>query len=257
MLRPRKPELDLDAAKIPRHWYGGSAVASHIANGVSLLFPAGERFFVRSVHHFLDAITDERLRAEIRGFFGQEGSHARAHEQDFERLRAQGYRIDNFLRLYMRICFDVIERYSPPALNLATTAAAEHFTAMMAEEVFTTERLDGAHPEMRKLLLWHAAEEIEHKHVAFEVLQTVNPSYPLRVAGLAIATVNLATWWVLGTSLLLRQDGVSARAALRELRRLPGRPVFARGIRAYLRRDFHPRQNDNYGLAEAYFAEAA
>jgi predicted metal-dependent hydrolase len=268
MLRPRKPGLALDA-KIPRHWFGGSAVASHIANGVNLLFPAGERFFVRSVNHYLDTLGDASLRAEVRGFFGQEGSHARAHEQDFERLRAQGYKIDGFLRVYQRFSFDVLEKLCPPELNLAGTAAAEHFTAIMAEGALASDGLALAHPEMRKLLMWHAAEEIEHKHVAFDVLQAVNPSYALRMAGLALATLNLAAWWMVASAMLMHQDGLTPRSARREMKAIrkhaasmprPDGPifsrVFARGIREYARRDFHPRQHDNYALAAAYLAEA-
>ena len=40
---------------------------------------------------------------------------------------------------------------------------------------------------MREMLAWHAAEEIEHKAVAFDVLQAVAPSYALRMAGLFFA----------------------------------------------------------------------
>ena len=32
---PRSPGVDLDAP-VPRHWFGGNAVATHIANGVNL-----------------------------------------------------------------------------------------------------------------------------------------------------------------------------------------------------------------------------
>ena len=265
MLRPRRPQLDLSATAIPRHWFARSAVATHMGNGLNLLFPAGERFFVRSVNHYVDQLEDDALRAEVRGFFGQEGSHARAHEQDIERLRAQGYRVDRFLRLYQRFCFDLLEKRCPPALNLAGTAAAEHYTAIMAEDALAGGGLEHAHPEMQRLLKWHAAEEIEHKHVAFDVLRAVNPSYALRMAGLALATINLAAWWAVASVMLLRQDGVSLRAARRELRGLRahaqvGKPaggrVFARGIRAYLRRDFHPRDHDNYAIARAYLEEA-
>ena len=34
------------------------------------------------------------------------------------------------------------------------------------------------------------------------------------------------------------------------------RGVFGRGIREYLRRDFHPKQNDNYHLAKQFLESA-
>ena len=124
--------------------------------------------------------------------------------------------------------------------------------------------LELAHPAMRQLLYWHAAEELEHKSVAFDVLQQVNSSYALRVAGLAISTAMLVSMWWTATLYLLWQDGVTPRAAARSLREMRkvrpsepiGRRVFARGIRAYLRRDFHPDQDDNYHLAAELLAKA-
>ena len=61
MIQPRAPDLDLDT-RIPRHWFGGNALATHIVNGVNLLFPAGEQFFVRSVRRYLDAVEGEQNR---------------------------------------------------------------------------------------------------------------------------------------------------------------------------------------------------
>ncbi|HSS02475.1 MAG TPA: metal-dependent hydrolase, partial [Kofleriaceae bacterium] len=83
-------DLDVDFTRVPRHWMFGSPTATAIANGVNLLFPHGERFFVRSVKHFLDQIEDPALRAGIKGFFGQEGRHAHAHYRFNQILRAPG-----------------------------------------------------------------------------------------------------------------------------------------------------------------------
>jgi predicted metal-dependent hydrolase len=249
-------------AAVPRHWFGGSAVATHISNGVNMLFPQGERFFVRSVKHFLDRIEDPELRGQIRGFFGQEGRHASAHDDYNDHLRAQGFRIDRFLALHDRVCYDWLERVTPPEVRLAATAAAEHYTAIMAEGAFTGNLFDSAHPVMRELLLWHAAEEIEHKSVAFDVLQTVNPSYRLRLIGLAYATALLGTSWLAAALMLMRQDGLSLREIRRQLKAMGDRDpiikrVFARGIREYARRDFHPAHNDNFHLARDHFAGRA
>ena len=71
---PKVRSPGVDVSGVPRHWFGGNVVATHVANGVNLLFPAGERFFVRSVHHYLDRIDDEHLRARVKGFFSRSTS---------------------------------------------------------------------------------------------------------------------------------------------------------------------------------------
>lgn len=267
-ITPRKPPLGF--ADVPRHWFAGLPVPSHISNGVNLLFPHGERFFVRSVYHFLDRLDDPELVAAVKGFGGQEGRHARAHEDYFDTLRAQGYDIDGFLRAYAWLA-GKIEALSSPELRLATTAAAEHFTAIMAEGAATEMPFDQVHPAMRELLLWHAAEELEHKSVAFDVLQRVAPSYALRVAGLATSTLMLSGFWIAAALVLLRQDGIGPVDMVRRMRAMRQaaaasgvktprpifRRVFLRGIREYLRRDFHPDHNDNYHLAAELLARAA
>lgn len=255
---PIPRDLDVDFSKVPRHWLYGNATATAIANGVNMLFPWGERFFVRSVNHFIDRVEDPDLRAQIKGFFQQEGRHAKAHDEFNAILRAQGYEVDKFLADYKRVS-QWIEDHTSPELHLAVTAAAEHFTAIMAEGAFTRGVLDEAAPEMRMLLAWHAAEEIEHKSVAFDVLQVVDPSYRLRVLGLVVATALLGGFWIWGAATLMRQDKLGLRRTLRGLREQRKqdpmiRRVFVRGIRQYLRRDFHPNQNEDRTLATTWFA---
>jgi hypothetical protein len=255
--RPRSSPVTFDAG-VPRRWFADLAVPSHIVNGVNLLFPAGERFFVRSVRHYQGQIQDPLLREQVKGFFGQEGRHAQAHERFFEVMESQGYAIAEFLATYERIVYGTIEPMTSPELRLAVTVALEHYTAIMAENVLRDGLLEEAHPTMKGLLLWHAAEEIEHRAVAFDVLEAVAPSYRLRMAGLAMATVALGGFWIAATAMLLRQDHARGeRGAFRAFRKVDRRGaivkrVFARGIREYVRRDFHPSQNDVDGLAEGY-----
>ncbi len=263
--KPRSPGLAFEAT-LPRHWFAGNVVATHIANGVNLLFPAGERFFVRSVHHYLDQVKSPELQAQAKGFFGQEGRHAKEHERMFDTLREQGYPIDRFLALYERVAYQIIEKVAPTSLALATTAAAEHYTAIMAENALRMNLLQNAHPTIRALLHWHAAEEIEHRSVAFDVLNEVAPGYGLRMAGLAMATVCLAGFWIMATSMLLASDpDATVERIIKDFRlarqaRLSRDPnakgttqaVFLRGIREYMRPDFHPSQSDIDHLAEQY-----
>lgn len=256
--RPRSPGVDLDA-ELPRYWLADNAWATHIANGVNMLFPAGERFFVRSVNHYMDHVDDPHLKAQIKGFFGQEGRHAKEHERQLRQLEQQGYDVHRILALYERIAFGFLERVSPTSLALATTAAAEHFTAIMAENALKSRLLDHAHPAMRQLLYWHAAEEIEHRAVAFDVLRKVNPSYGLRMAGLAMASVCLTGFWAMAVTVLLTQDTELEKKRLWDdflaMRAVKERRAFLwKGIRSYMRPDFHPSQADIDHLAEEYLS---
>ena len=57
----------------------------------------------------------------------------------------------------------------PEYLNLASTMALEHYTAMMASEFLANpQHFKDADPEVRAMWEWHSIEEIEHKGVAFD-----------------------------------------------------------------------------------------
>lgn len=263
-LRVRRMDFPFAEADIPRWWLHGNPVLTQLANGLNLLFPSGERFFIRSVKHYLERIEDPELRARVKAFFGQEGRHGHEHERMNRVMERHGYDIQRFLRIYERVAFGMIEPRVPPVLRLSTTVALEHFTASLAEGALTRGMLDGAHPLMAELLRWHAAEEIEHKSVAFDVLRAVDPRYGVRVAGLVIATSQLLGWWFVATAMLMAQEGLAPeeraqwRAEAERLRvehegsdRLE---LFRRAILDYLRPDFHPDDRDDYALARDYLA---
>ena len=248
--------MGFDFSDVPKKWFYDSIVATHIANGLHLVFPDGERFFVRSVRHYIKQIQDPALRARVRGFAGQEASHGHEHEQAFAMLEAQGYEIQRWLERYKQIAYGEIEPRVPPILRLSITAALEHFTATMAERGLDTEFLEHAHPVMRDLLRWHAAEEIEHKSVAYDVLQAVDDRYAVRVAGLGLAFVALMAFWRSATKMLLAQEDITKQQIKAERKKAKDRGqnnLFLIGaLLAYLRPGFHPDQVDNDRLAEQY-----
>lgn len=248
----------------PKYWLADSAFATALSNGLNLLFPEGERFFVRSVNRHLDQIDDPELRERVKQFFGQEGEHANAHQRFFEILRAHGHDVDAFLGPYRRIAYDWIEPRFPAKLALSVTAAAEHFTAVFAEHALETRFFEQYAPAaIAQLMQWHAAEEIEHKDVAFEVLRRVDDRYSVRMLGLVAATLLLGGFWAGATILLLVDDPeVSARRIAAEYvytaaRGEVGGSQMAGAFLEYARPDFHPANTGNDHLAAAYFDEIA
>jgi len=255
----RKLSLPFDE-DIPKHWFGDNPVQTHIFNGLNLVFPDGERFFVRSVMDHVDRIEDPELLRQVRGFNGQEGRHAHEHERYFAALRAQGYSIDRFLARFRKFT-TWSTKLLPAAFRLSITAGAEHYTATLGAFALENPRRREAHPVMQRLIAWHAIEEIEHKAVAFDVLQATHPSYALRITGFLFATVVLLVWAGAGMRMLLDQDGIDraqTKAMLRDLERRDGgkmRRALRDGFKDYLRRDFHPNQIDDLEMAHAHLEE--
>ena len=250
--------MDFEFDDVPKYWFGGNAFATHVSNGLHLLFPDGERFFVRSVRHYLAEIDDETLAAAAEAFFGQEGSHAREHQRTYDLLAKTGFDVQRFLRGYRGFAFGWLEPRFPPSVRLAVTAAAEHFTAMFAHEGLTTGDLDRAHPAMRSLLQWHAAEEIEHKSVAFDVFQAVDGRYSVRAFGMVAAFLVISGLWTACAVSMMHQDPeltlsrIWADHKAADVEGGVGSFRMLRMLVEYLDPNFHPDHLDNYALARRH-----
>lgn len=248
--------MGFEFTDLPRHWLAGDPFLTQLVNGLHFVFPAGERFFIRSVKRYRDGLPDE-LADRVRAFCAQEAEHQAEHRRAFEAIEEQGYDVQSFLTWYRELAYGTVEEKAPPLLRLATTVALEHYTAVFGEFALTDPFLDDCDPRMRDLLKWHACEEIEHKAVAFDVLQAVNPSYLLRVSGFVVATVMLFYFWGQGVRHMLAQEPPAARRG-EEGGIGATMARFAFGLMPslldFLRPGFHPDDQDNYALAERYLA---
>lgn len=262
----RKPRLDFSQS-IDRFYLGGNPVKTHIFNALNLLFPDGERFFVKSVHDHAKDVTDPQLLSDVRAFAGQEGQHAHQHERFFVNLAQQGYSFERLLDRFQRLA-----RWSkkvPRSIRLSITAGAEHYTATMAAGLLESGILDECDSTMRDLMTWHALEEIEHKHVAYDVLVACYPktSYPLRLIGFIAASAVIAGFTFAGLRMLLIQDGKrgrlsraqfeAARAELGQGRELRFRKKLRVALLKYLVPGFHPNQQDDRAVLERFTPEVA
>jgi predicted metal-dependent hydrolase len=245
-----------------RHYVSGDLVMSHIVSMLSATFPEGEDFFVRSVRHYADQITDPELKGQVAGFIGQEVTHGREHRALNERLQAMGYPtrfVDRFVKGNLRR----EEKLFGPAYCLAVTAALEHYTATLAETLLTSDKAQAllGGNEVRSMLLWHALEESEHKSVAFDVYQTAVGNEKMRVRAMRITSVSFLVLMTLHTINSLLRDRDTYRPVLLvksvlALRHSPfvTRDVIAR-LRAYNKPGFHPDNNDNTELIAYWSAQ--
>lgn len=153
------------------------------------LFPRWRALFIASVKHHRAYAKDPKLAEEVRTFYAQEGIHTREHERDNDMQGTQGYpidamdgRVDKLLKLVSWLIF---RRW-----QLGVTCALEHFTAMMADWLLADPRvMEGADKNMAALWRWHAAEENEHKAVAFDVFKAAGGWYWERAIIMIFATL--------------------------------------------------------------------
>lgn len=260
-LTVRKLNVDLSQG-FGRRWLGGDAYRSQFFNALSMTFPIGEQSFIDSVRAVsADSLADPVLRAAMRDFIGQEASHRFVHIQYNRQLEAQGLEFVREDPIRRRIRH--LERLGP--LNrLAVTCALEYHTATLAAGVLTHPRwLGDAEPDLRLLWTWHAAEETEHKAVAFDVYRAAGGGYWRRalwyIQVTALFTLDIliqsahnlhrsgdlwrAGTWASMARTWFGRDGLAWYLALPTLR--------------YLAPSFHPWQHDNLALAERWLAENA
>src|SRR5436305_14658301 len=125
----RRISFEESLQDLPKHFAaGGDLILSHVAASLSSVFPDGEDYFVKSVRHFRDQITDPELKRQVAGFIGQEAMHGREHRTLNDRLDQLGYptkRVERFTKKGLQLR----ERLLSSESNLAATAALEHFTA--------------------------------------------------------------------------------------------------------------------------------
>jgi uncharacterized protein len=245
-------------SEAPRDWHAKGTAVTAYWDQLSVFFPVGERFFVRSVRHFESQLTDPKLREEVIAFCAQEGMHGREHVAYNERLAAQGLPIDGLERI-VKFLLGTAQRLFSPRRQLAVTCALEHFTSLMGEFILTRpEVLEGSDPTMAALWRWHAAEENEHRCVAFDVHKAVGGTRFERCRSMVI--VSIFFWGLVAMQQLLFMAKRGVLFSPREHWRVfefwfvnPGAlSSLIRPYLSYFRRDFHPAARGGFEAIEAW-----
>ena len=256
----RRISFDESLRELPKHFAAdGDLILSHLAASLSAVFPDGEEFFVRSVRHYRDQLTDPELKRQVAGFIGQEALHGREHRAFNDRLDELGYPTKRFER-FTKKGLALRERLLPATSNLAATAALEHFTATLAELILTSEETRAlfGHDEVRNLFLWHALEESEHKAVAFDVYRAIGGTERMRVTTMKILRYSFVIGMAVQVAISVAGDRDARRRGnlRRSWQTFRRSPILSRDLWQQLcdydRPDFHPDDRDTTALVEEW-----
>jgi predicted metal-dependent hydrolase len=271
VLQPR--DVRFDWSGLTLRWVPSEPLVSHTLSVLHLLLPEGENWFVDVFKRALPLIRDDSLREDVIGFIGQEAIHAAAHQSVLDYYTSQGVDTTRYIRqiewLFHRILAGK-PGLAPAAEreqlieHVAIVAAIEHFTAMMGAWALDATALDQVelNPVMLDLIRWHGSEEVEHRSVAYDLLQHLDPGYARRIRSMFIVVPVLTYMWVRGALFFARADHgeppftMSWRGYLSAARRglLPSPGALGRCALRYFNRDFHPSQDYSTAKCVAYLA---
>jgi predicted metal-dependent hydrolase len=222
----------------------------------SLTMPYLEPYLIRTFRSVADDITDPVLAADVKHFIGQEAQHFQNHRRVNDMIKGQlGPDVAAELQAvedaldadYRRFNSEKSRRF-----NLVYVEGFEAMTCAMAISMFESAAAGERSPRpgpWQELWAWHAAEEIEHRTVSFQVYEHLEGDYAYRVVGALRAQAHFHRAVDKMQRILLASQGETARP------RVP--PWLDRGRSRYLstfRRDYDPADIDPGPLPELILA---
>ncbi len=256
-MQPRRFAFD-DLDSIPQYWNANNPLLTHFENAFSILIPPGEQFFIQSVKYYENRVKDPEARELIRAFTEQENLHGEAHNTYNATIAKFGIDVKRQEARAARV-FARLQRWLPRRIQLGITVFAEHLTAVGAHTLLDDpDAVQEIHPQMLEFWRWHAAEELEHKAVAFDLFGKVGGRFATRMASVFVAAVLLAPAMIAIAQAMIKEDPHKATPAEREQAKEVQARVMKRQAKlmlAYFRPDFHPWQIDDTELLKGWYRE--
>jgi uncharacterized protein len=270
-------QVHFDVTDTPLDWIPGHPVASNMISLLNIVLPAAERWFVTTYNEVLPLVRDPKLAEDIRGFIGQEATHADTHDRVLrEYMVANGVDVQPVLDLVEYVfekmlaptdSTDPKRRMNDLCDRLWLIAAIEHYTAVLGDFSLNCTWDDyAADPTIVDLFRWHGSEEVEHRMVAHDVATYFHDSYLDRFRAMSLAVVMMYFFFERGTRYLVKCDpGVDIgwwrmqRLRMRDskLGLLPlFRKLFGANTFAYFRPGFTPECMGSTAQAVAYLASS-
>jgi uncharacterized protein len=181
-------------------WTPAAPELSAVANAVSLAMPSVEPYVVTSVRKVLDQLPSE-LAGRARDYCAQEASHHAQHRKFNDALREVTPSVRFVERLNERIYRFLRTRSTMFGVAYAAGFEAVAYSIARWFDPRIERFFDGATEGPAKLFLWHLAEEVEHKGIAFDVFRAVGGKRRTYVLATIVSLLLLALSTVLGTVL--------------------------------------------------------
>lgn len=209
---------------------------SQIVNAASLAMPYLEPYLIKTMRQARPLISNPDLVRDLDLYCAQESAHYRQHRRFNDELKAILPETVSALEKRLDEDYAWLGANRSLRFNLAYAEGFESM-ALAIGHLLIKDRdflFGGSNTEVASLVLWHFAEEIEHKAVTYDVFEHVSGSAFWRFVGLFYATGHIFWRTRAGYQAFLKAEGLwtnwrsrlaLARVLIRVMRILAGRFV--------------------------------
>ncbi len=204
-IEPRKVAFDYPEDLQPV-WSSDVPEFSIAANSISLLMPYVEPYVIRAIKSASGELEGE-LAKDADAFCRQEAQHHHQHKK-FNRLLGSHYQGLARVEGWMKRTYEWLWRTRSQGFSLAFAAGAETVAYTLARwtEARMGRLFSNAEPTMATLFLWHLAEEVEHKSVAYDVYREVDGRRWLLAVAMFWAALITGVFGIVGSLYMLSKE---------------------------------------------------
>jgi len=169
-------------------------------NALSLGMPSGEPYVMQAVRTAAADIDDPELAERVRDYLAQEGEHARQHRR-FNQILTDQHPALSRVERWLASSYRFLQKRAGRRFGIAYAAGFEAtaFAAARWMDSHRHELFRGADEVPSTLILWHLAEEVEHKSVAHDVWAATGGSRVRYLLAMATCFAMLVWFIFLGT----------------------------------------------------------
>ena len=180
---------DIDPVIVP-----GDPEQSFAMVAGSLLLPHLEPYLIRSMKAAEKEIDDPGLLEDLKRFSAQEGQHYKMHMKWNATVRRAGFpRLAEFEEELARD-YERFSRTRSLRWNLAYAEGFEAFTMNAVKLLMEPDGFGKNLSPFMQMVEWHFVEELEHRHVAFDVYEHVCGGYLYRLVVGIYAQWHFTRW---------------------------------------------------------------
>ena len=186
----RNPDLQF-SDNTPVIWFYDNIYLTQYMNSLGCILPVIEKYLIQQVRIHLKEVKSLELKEHLAVFIQQEAQHSMKHLEFNDWLTNSGLDIDDEIRK-MNFLLKICKKIFSKKFNLAICAFMEHYTWAFSNALLRApEVIDTMDESVRRLVVWHCIEEIEHRSSIIDLYRHIGGG---RLQAILAAGVTIIIW---------------------------------------------------------------